>query len=409
MTKDRPIRVLHVTRLPITVTAFLMPLLRGHHARGEVVSVACSDGPEAAQIEAEGFKVHRFQLTRDLTLWNLAVALWDLSRIVRRERIDWVFTHTPIASGLARLASRIGGARGTVYMAHGLPCAPRMARSAWLRWYLVERVLGWFTEGLITMNRYDYELARDRHFIRRRESIFRVNGVGVDVERFARLCRETDAASVKRELGLPPDSPMVLLLAWTLPTKGIREFLEASRLLVEGGVAGCFVIGGHGPLDEEIAEFIEGHHLGGRVSHLGWRRDAPRLMAACDIYVLPTYYPEGLPVSILEAMACSKPVVATRHRGCEDEVVDGVTGLLVEPQDPAAVAKAIRTLIEDSDQARRFGEAGRRRVHDAFSRSQSTQAILAAFETIVARTRRRKGLPAGRPPPRRSGEKTSKN
>ncbi len=388
MIKKRPIRVLHVTRLPITVTAFLMPLLRGHRAKGEVVSVACSEGVEAAQIEAEGFEVHRFRLKRNITPWNLATALWDLSRTVRRERIDWVFTHTPIASGLARLASRIGGARGTVYMVHGLPCAPRMARSTWLRWYLVERVLGWFTEGLITMNRYDYELTRNRHFIRRGEAIFRVNGVGVDAERFARLCSETNAISVKRELGLSLDSPMVLLLAWTYPTKGIREFLEASRLLVEGGVPGCFVIGGHGPLDAEIAEFIDRHSLSGRVSHLGWRRDAPRLMAACDIYVLPTYYTEGLPVSILEAMACSKPVVATRHRGCEDEVVDGVTGLLVEPQDSAALADAIRTLIEDSDKARRFGEAGRRRVNDAFRRSQSTQAILAAFDKIVVRTRR---------------------
>ncbi|MGB2987029.1 MAG: glycosyltransferase [Phycisphaerae bacterium] len=259
-----------------------------------------------------------------------------------------------------------------------------MARSAWLLWYVMERMLGWFTEGLITMNRYDHELARDHRFIRRRDSILRANGVGVDAGHFDRLCRETDAGAVKRELGLAPNAPMVLLLAWTLPNKGIREFLEAARRLVDNRVPGCFVIGGHGPLDGEIAGFIDRHGLNERVFHLGWRRDAHRLIAACDVYVLPTYYPEGMPVSILEAMACGRPVVATRHRGCEDEVVDGVTGLLVEPQDPGALAEAIRTLIEDPDKARRFGQAGRRRIDEGFRTDQSTRAILAAFEKITA-------------------------
>jgi len=362
-----------------------MPLLREHRARGEAVSVACNEGPEVAQIEREGFEVHRIRLNRSLAVWNLAVALWDLSRIVRREHIDWVFTHTPIASAVARLASRIGGATGTIYMAHGLPCAPHMARSTWLRWYVVERMFGWFTDGLITINRYDYRLAWTRRFIRRRGNILHVNGIGVHTGRFDRLCRETDARTVKKELGLAPDEPMALMLARTLPDKGIREFLDAARLLVEGRVSCSFAIGGEGPLDGEIGEFIGRHDLHDRVVHLGWRRDAHRLMTACDLYVLPTYYPEGLPVSILEAMACGKPVVATRHRGCEDEVVDGVTGLLVEPQDPGALANAMRTFIEDPDKARRFGQAGRQRIDEGFRIDQTTNMIIAAFDKITAR------------------------
>ena len=380
---DKPIHILHVTRLPITVTAFLMPLLSEHRSRGERVSVACSDGPEIAAIEAEGFQVHRFRLRRNLRPWNLARALRGLSRIVRGQQVDWVFTHTPIASSIARLASRMGRAKGTVYMAHGLSCAPRIPRHTWLLWYRIERVLGRITEGLITTNSYDYELAGRASLIPRAENIYRVNEVGVDAARFDRLVAETDAAAVKRELGLSPAVPMILMLAWTLPTKGVREFLEAARLLVQQRVEGNFVLGGHGPLDAEIAEYIRSHGLGERVFHLGWRRDAHRLMAACDVYVLPTYYPEGMPVSILEAMACGKPVVATRHRGCEDEVVHGQTGLLVEPMDPMALAAAIRTLIEDPNEAGRFGQAGRRRIDQGFRTEQCTRAIIDAFDKII--------------------------
>ncbi len=384
---DSPLHVLHVTRLPITVTAFLLPLLREHRARGQQVSVACGDGPEIGIIEAEGVVVHRFPLGRNLRPWNLIAALGRLTRIVREHRVDWVFTHTPIASSIARLASRMGGARGTIYMAHGLSCAPRIPRHMWLLWYHVERILGRITEGLITTNSHDYELARRARLIPAVDNIFRVNEVGVDVERFDRLVAETDAGEVKRELGLSPAEPMVLMLAWTLPAKGVREFLAAARRLVHDRVAANFVLAGHGPLDTEIAGFIRRNRMGSRVQHLGWRRDAHRLMAACDVYVLPTYYPEGMPVSILEAMACGKPVVATWHRGCEDEVVHEQTGLLVEPMDAGALAGAVRSLIDDPKLARKYGQAGRRRLDDGFRTDQSTRAIMAAFDRIVANSR----------------------
>ena len=189
---------------------------------------------------------------------------------------------------------------------------------------------------------------------------------------------------------------MVLLLARTLATKGIREFLGAARQLLEADVSASFVLAGAGPLDREIQAFIARHGLQDHVRFLGWRRDAHRLMAACDVYVLPTYYPEGMPISILEAMACRKPVIATRHRGCEDEVIHDVTGLLIEPKDAAALAGAIRSLVEDPERARRFGEAGRSRIDDGFRSDQSTARILAAFDAVVASCgARRTGAPPG--------------
>ncbi len=384
MSTDRPIRVLHVTRIPRTVTTFLFPLLEAHRQRGDQVSVACTDAPEAAEIEAAGFPVHRFSLTRSLSPLNLSRAVWQLRRIVRRERIDWVFAHTPIASGAARVAALIGRARGTVYMAHGLPCAPQMPKSAWLVWYTMERLLSLVTRGIITMNRYDYGLARRRLLRRSPDRVFQVNGVGVDADALDRLCGKTDAAAVKQELGSPVDAPMLLLLARTVANKGIREYLEAARQLVEAGTSARFVLAGVGPLDAEIAAYIQRHRLEKNVMFLGWRNDAHRLMAACDIYVLPTYYPEGLPVSVLEAMGCGKPVVATQHRGCEDEVVDGVTGLLIPVRDSTALAGAIKRLLDDPSEAKRLGEAGRRRIDEHYRIEQTTAATLAAFDRIIA-------------------------
>ena len=123
-TSDRQIRVPHVTRASISVSAFLMPILREHRARGDWVAVACNDGPEISAIEAEGFQVFRFKLTSGLGLWNFAAAVWSLMQIMRDQRIDWVFAHMPMAGAPARLAARLAGVRGSIYMAHGLICWP---------------------------------------------------------------------------------------------------------------------------------------------------------------------------------------------------------------------------------------------------------------------------------------------
>ncbi len=386
MTLGEPLRVLHVTRIPRTVTAFLMPLLREHQRRGDDVRVACGDGLEAECIEREGIPVDRYRLARSLTPWNLARGLFGLKRIIRRQRIDWVVTHTPIASAVARIAARLAGVRGCVYLAHGLPCSPGISRCSWRLWYFVERWLGRFTAGVLTMNEYDFRLACDRRIIRNGSNVFRIHGVGVDAHRLDELRRQTDAGQVKCSLGIPKDGSMVLFLGRTVLQKGVTDLLEAARRLVETIAGVYFVLAGEGPLDNAIRDFIRKHDLEARIRFLGWRRDADRLMAACDLFVLPSILPEGLPVSVQEAMACGKPVVSTRVRGCEDMVVDGVTGLLVPPSDGVALASAIQRLLLHPDEARRMGQAGRRRIDDGFRIDQCTREIMDAFDHMVGRS-----------------------
>ena len=112
-----------------------------------------------------------------------------------------------------------------------------------------------------------------------------------------------------------------------------------------------------GALETRIAQL----GLGDRVHLLGFRTDIPELLAGCDLFVLPSLF-EGLPLSILEAMAAGKAVVATAIGGNDEAVVDGVTGLLVPPADPEALADALRTLLREPERRRRLGEAGRRRA-----------------------------------------------
>jgi len=122
--------------------------------------------------------------------------------------------------------------------------------------------------------------------------------------------------------------------------------------------------------------------LNGQVKFLGFRDDVADLLSVCDLFVLPSLF-EGLPVSVLEAMAAGKPVVATRIGGTDEAVEDGRTGILVPPRDPAALAGAIRTMLSDLPAARRMGEAGRMRVRHEFTAEAMVARTTKIYEELL--------------------------
>ena len=128
---------------------------------------------------------------------------------------------------------------------------------------------------------------------------------------------------------------------------------------------------------------IKDYNLEANFKLLGWRNDIYRLMKTVDIFVLPTYYFEGLPVSILEAMSCSKPVVVTKHRGCEDAVIDGESGCLVPVKQPEALAEKINFLLDKGDVRIKMGQAARLRIEQNFELKLCTKKIIDALEKAM--------------------------
>ena len=122
--------------------------------------------------------------------------------------------------------------------------------------------------------------------------------------------------------------------------------------------------------------------MSNRVIFLGYRDDVCDLLSSCDLFVLPSLF-EGLPLSVLEAMAAGKPVVATAIGGTDEAVVHGETGLLVPPANPAALAKAMRMVLSDHVMSRRLGAAGRARAHQEFSTETMVQRITKIYGELL--------------------------
>jgi glycosyltransferase involved in cell wall biosynthesis len=174
--------------------------------------------------------------------------------------------------------------------------------------------------------------------------------------------------------------PIVLTVARLDQQKGHTVLFEAIRELPDV----LFVLAGDGP--ERAVLEAKARELGidDRVVLLGHRSDIRDLLAACDLFVLPSNY-EALGLAVLEAMAAGRAVVATAVGGIPEAVLNGVTGVLVRPRDPSALASAIRTLLADPVLAHSMGAAGMSRVQQEFSSATMVQRVTRIYEEALER------------------------
>jgi glycosyltransferase involved in cell wall biosynthesis len=182
----------------------------------------------------------------------------------------------------------------------------------------------------------------------------------------------------RAELGLPPDGLVAGVVSRLDPAKGVRVLIRA--LAQVDGVT--LTIVGDGPERAALESVADKLGVAGRIHWIGHRRDVLRLLPAFDLFVQPSLH-EGLPNTVLEAMAAGLPVVATAVGGTPEVVVDGVTGLLVPPHDPDALAKGIACLLRDLDLRRKMGRAGRERVKRRFAMKQMVRQTQTLYEHLL--------------------------
>jgi glycosyltransferase involved in cell wall biosynthesis len=178
------------------------------------------------------------------------------------------------------------------------------------------------------------------------------------------------------------DGPAIVEVARLAPVKGQRELIRALADLpgAQLVLVGVDIERG-GAYRAELEEEARRAGIAERVHFAGQRDDVPALLAGADVYALPSHA-EGMPLTILEAMAQARPVVATRVGGSAEVVLDGETGVLVDAGDVGALALALRELLADPERRRRLGDAGRRRVAEHFSAARTAERVLAVYDAV---------------------------
>ena len=350
-------KVLEVTNVDFSLRHFLLPLMRGIRARGHDVIGVSADGPLLETVRREGFRVVPVPLARSLS----PLALWRGFRalvvLFRAERPDLVHAHMPISGFLARAAGRYTGVKVIAYTCHGFlfnQPGPWWRRGLGLA---MEWLGGRLTDIHLTVSADEADDARRLGIHRASTAI----GNGRDP-----ACYHPDPAArarIRAELGVPDDRVVIAVVSRLVRHKGHPELLAAMRDVdAELWVVGERLASDHGP---DLEPFFAAAGLGTRLRRLGYREDIAALLAAADVFALPSHF-EGLPMSVIEAMLCGLPIVATNIRGPREQVIDGQTGFLVPPMRIPELAAALQALATDPALRTRLGAASRARALDLY-------------------------------------------
>lgn len=295
--------------------------------------------------------------------WNDLRALWEIWRWLGKVKPSIVHAHSSKAGGLGRYAAFLRRIP-SVFTAHGWGFTEGVPRGQKLVMLPAEWLAARFTDTVITVSRADGELA-ERYRVRpRRQTVTIHNGLpaGVDVT--------SEAAST--------DCVRIVCVARFSAQKNQRLLVQALRK-VESPWSLVFV--GEGPMEDEVQKLVHELGLSDRVEFLGARDDVGSVLAGSDIFALPSNW-EGLPLTILEAMRASLPVIASDVGGVSEVLVNDVTGYLVQRDDVEAFAEALERLVGDQELRDKFGKCGRERFLSDFLDTQMIASVQQVYSSI---------------------------
>ena len=303
-----------------------------------------------------------------------AMIIPRLVRLLKDREVDLLHVHLPYSGILGRLASKMAPVKGVVYSEHNL-----WERYHWLT-AAANRLTFGYNDAVIAVSAEVEQSIRRRYKINGRPSLSTILN-GVDTDHLEAVSQ--DLAGLRQEFGIPEGHQLVVHVANFTPKKRHEDLIRAARIVVDQEPQTTFLLVGQGPLEKEVKAQALKLGLEGTVVFAGFRPGAARIIAAADVFVLPSLY-EGLPIAMLEAMALGRPVVASRVGGVPEAIDDEVDGLLIDPLDPAQLAEKILTLFHNPELRRRLSANAAQKVRDQFSVKRMVKSTEAIYSSVLA-------------------------
>ncbi len=327
-----------------------------------------TDTPAVEAMVKAGAELHVVPMLRSPITARNALAVARVRRVIRDRRPDVVHGHASIGGAAARLAAT-GTQTPRVYTPNGI----MSSRTA----LAVERLLAPLTDRLVAVSPTEADRAARLRLARPERIVVIPNGIELDDP-------GPPTADLRAELGVATGTPLVGTVTRLAPQKAPEVFVRACALVAAAVPEARFVLIGDGPVAPEVDREVDRARLGAQLLRLRGLHGAATVVGQLDVFVLSSRY-EGGPYAPLEAMRAGTPVVLTDVVGTRDTVEDGRSGLLVAPEDPAALARGVGRLLAEPTLRRRLGEAGRARVEACFDVRAMAARLATVYETLTSR------------------------
>ncbi|UAL46941.1 glycosyltransferase family 4 protein [Sutcliffiella horikoshii] len=341
--------------------AFHLPTMKWFKEQGWEVHVAAAGNIELPFTDKKHvIPIHRSPFRKDNKK-----AYQELKAIINQNQFKIIHCHTPLGGVLTRLAAKEARKSGTkvIYTAHGFHFCKGAPYINWLLYYPIEKQLASYTDCLITINREDYTLAVDHRFPA--PNIEMVNGVGVDTTRFQPVT-DKQKKELRLKLGFKQDDFILFYAAEFNKNKNQKVLINALTSIKDELPQARLLLAGEGIQQEECKKLAKRLGVSSQVEFLGFRKDIDQILPACDVAVGSSFR-EGLPVNIMEAMACGLPVVASDNRGHRELVFEEYNGFLLKENCSNEFSVAWKYLYTNTEQRELLGRNGRKLILSKFN------------------------------------------
>lgn len=339
---------------------FHRPLAEVLHEYGYEVHVAARDNlaeKNGLQLDFAD-RVYDVPFARSPKSLDNIRAYYQLKKIISQEKYEVVHCNTPMGGIVTRFAAIGARKKGTkvFYTAHGFHFYKGSSKKNWLMFYPIERIMARFCDTLITITKEDYRLAKKNFHTH----VEHMHGVGVYTKRYHPVNEETCLAMRKVENVAEKD--YVILCTGELNQNKNQKTLIAAAAVLRNTIPNLkILLAGNGPLEEELRNEIDRLGVQDIIELLGYRTDLEKITPAVDL-VVSCSYREGLPLNILEAMLCKKPVVVSDNRGHRELVKSDFNGYIVPADDVEQYISGIRMIHDNPELAARMGMNGYRKA-----------------------------------------------
>lgn len=380
-------RIAHVTSVDLSLRYLLLKQLKSIQSEGyEVVGISTA-GKDVPYIEAEGIPHFPVTIIRNISPLRDLLTVWQLYRLMRREKFTIVHTHTPKPGLLAQLAARLAGVPVVINTLHGFYFHENMGKLGRRFYITLEKIAALCSDIILSQNQEDIETAIKEGICP--PSRIKHLGNGIDLTEFNPDRFTPEMLRAKRaELGIAEDAKVIGFVGrLAARRKGFLDFLAAGSSIMASCPEARFLIVGDsdkGKPDSVDPAEAKNYGLDSRCIFLGKRpnEELPLLYSLMNVLVLPSLF-EGIPRVIMEASAMGVPAVASAVKGNREALVNGESGLLVPLGDVPALTQAVMEIITNPDKARQMGQAGRKVARERFDELLVFEKVKAEYQRLL--------------------------
>lgn len=380
-------KIVQLTAIDMTMNNFLRPLNSAIKKEGHDLYCVCSSGPFTKKILADNFKYYDVKIDRKISPLSNYRTIRQLTALFKNIKPDIVHVHTPVASVLGRIAAKIAGVPTIIYTAHGFYFHEGMNEKQYKLFFNIEKYIGRFcTDYIFTQSFEDYEVAKNNNFLLRKNKNNYVcisNGIDLKDKFNIQKYNEQTKNKIKEKHNIPNENMIVTFIGRLVKEKGILDLLNSFNKIDNKNVT-LIIIGGlpQGERDTDTFEELQKFKNNNNIIFTGHVDNAEEYLYSSDIFCLPSYR-EGMPRSIIEAMAMKNAVLATNIRGSREEVIHNETGYLFNVQDDDQIADYINFLYANPKKLEEMKENGFKRALDLYDEEKVVAKQLEVFNKAI--------------------------